>query len=509
MDEYAAGVDLRILRIPASAKAMVKKVQMGGYAANQDGGSRMEKRKTTTEAAPFPEELAMYRLLFDNIYGGTLVTDPAGIITHINRPYCDFLGVSRKDALGRHCTEILTSSRMHVVARTGKAEINHIMRIKGQEILVHRIPVRRGEQLVAVLGIVLFHDVRQLATLARKFSLLESKVKLYEEELRTIRSTRYTFDSIVGENEAIKRLKKEALTATGNAFPVLVTGESGTGKELFAQAIHQASARGIHPFVHINCAAIPRELLEAELFGYDKGAFTGAKPNGKPGKFELAHRGTIFLDEIGELPLDMQPKLLRVLEEKTFERVGGTRMIRSDFRLIAATNQDLAGMTDKGSFRRDLFYRINVIHLHIPPLKERAGDIAAIAERLLGRIADNAGFPQVTLEPSAARLLQAHAWPGNVRELSNVLERTLASLSGGIITEQDLPYHLRHALKAAAPIGNSPLRATVQETEAEVIRATLEKNGYNKAKTARVLGIHRTLLYKKMDKYQIPCRRER
>jgi transcriptional regulator with PAS, ATPase and Fis domain len=236
---------------------------------------------------------------------------------------------------------------MHNVAKTGKAEINQSHRIMDQDMVVQRIPIKKNNRVIAVFGQVMFKDVRDVGRLAEKLSVLESKVEFYEKELFSLRSTRYTLDSIAGVSRAIESLKSEALTAASNNLPVLILGESGTGKELFAQAIHHASTRRLHPFMRINCAAIPKDLLEAELFGYERGAFTGARSDGKPGKFELAHHGTVFLDEIGDLPVEMQPKLLRVLEEKEFERVGGNRLIRSDFRLIAASNQDLQDMLDE------------------------------------------------------------------------------------------------------------------------------------------------------------------
>ena len=294
--------------------------------------------------------------------------------------------------IGRHCTESVENSRMHIVAQTGKAEINQSQFIKGQNMVVQRIPIKQDGRLIAVFGQVMFKDVKDVGKLARELSLLESKVKLYEEELVTLRSTRYTFDSIIGASDAIRSVKGEALKAAGNSFPVLITGESGTGKELFAQAIHHASARRLYPFVRINCAAIPRDLLESELFGYERGAFTGARTEGKPGKFELAHQGTIFLDEIGDLPVEMQPKLLRAIEDKEFERVGGTRVVRSDFRVIAATNQHLETLLASGRFRKDLFYRLNVIPLHIPPLRERRGDILFIMRQLPGADGTRGGF---------------------------------------------------------------------------------------------------------------------
>jgi len=448
-------------------------------------------------------QLEMYQLIFDSIYNGAMVTDADGIITHFNQPYGKFLAVDPEDQIGRHCTKVVENTRMHVVARTGRAEINQSQRLKGQNMVVQRIPIRKNGQVIAVFGQVMFKDVRDVRKLANRLSLLESKVKLYEEELLSLRSTRYTFNSIIGESESLRRLKKEALQASSSTFPVLITGESGTGKELFAQAIHHASARKVHPFVRINCAAIPRDLLESELFGYEKGAFTGARATGKPGKFELAHRGTVFLDEIGDLPLEMQPKLLRVLEDKEFERVGGTRVIRPDFRLIAATNQNLEQRMAEGRFRKDLFYRLNVIPLPIPPLRERREDILPIAAALLRQLPQEANLEGVHFDEAAAALLTGHEWPGNVRELSNVLERTAAILEGKTIRRSDLPFFLSRAVEKEAIKGQVSIRSAQVRAEKTAIRRALVEAGYNKAQAARLLGIHRTLLYKKMKKYGI------
>ena len=246
----------------------------------------------------------------------------------------------------------------------------------------------------------------------------------------------------------------------------MISGESGTGKELFAQAIHQAGPRKIYPFVRINCATIPKDLFESELFGYEKGAFTGAKTEGKPGKFELANQGTIFLDEIGELPAPMQPKLLRVLEEKEFERVGGTRVIRSNFRLIAATNQNLDDMIRDGRFRKDLFYRLNVFPITIPPIRERREDIIPVFMHLLQKLSAEAGLFDIRLDNSAQKILMDHAWPGNVRELSNVLEWTLSSLEGNCIRDRDLPFYLKPRQDMLPPEKHSPMREVHAHAEA-------------------------------------------
>lgn len=449
------------------------------------------------------EEIDHYQLIFDYTYGASVVVDPDGYIIDINRGYLEFLDITYEEVIGTHCTKILGDSRLHIVAQTGKAEMNQVQTINNQQILARRIPVKQNGKVVAAVGQIIFEDIRQIASLARKYSLLESKVKHYEQELRHLRSTRYSFESIVGDSKPMHRIKKEALIATSNSFPVLITGESGTGKEIFAQAIHHESKRSVHPFIRINCAAIPRELMESELFGYEKGAFTGARNDGKPGKFEMAHQGTIFLDEIGELPLEMQPKLLRILEEKEFERVGGTRVIRSDFRLIAATNRNLAQMVAEGSFRSDLYYRINVIHLHLPPLRKRREDIPLLGRHLLGLIADKEGLNGVTLSMEAEELLTGYAWPGNVRELSNCLERAVASMTESTLTTEDLPFCMLQYSERKETLRHSSLKEALNDAEKNIITATLKEESFNKAKAARRLGIHRTLLYKKMDKYSI------
>ncbi len=234
-------------------------------------------------------------------------------------------------------------------------------------------------------------------------------------------------------------LKKLALKASQINAPVLIMGESGTGKELFAHAIHYASERRLYPFIRLNCSAIPKDLLESELFGYEAGAFTGAGAKGKPGKFELAHQGSIFLDEISDLPLEMQPKLLRVLEEKEMERLGGTRMTRSDFRLIAATHAKLESLVEQGAFRKDLYYRLNVLPLQIPPLRQRKEDIPLISEHLIRKFQREEGTKMVLISPEVLEILQNYYWPGNVRELANILERILYTIDGDTILPRHLP----------------------------------------------------------------------
>ncbi|MDJ0876039.1 MAG: sigma 54-interacting transcriptional regulator [Desulfobacterales bacterium] len=451
-------------------------------------------------------KLELFQLIFDSIHNGAMVTDAAGVVTHLNKPYARFLGLNVAESIGRHCTEVVENTRMHIVARTGVAEINQIQRIRGQNILVHRIPIKRDDRVVAVLGLVMFQDVGEVVRLAKKLRHLESQVKRYKQELMALRSTRYTLDSIIGNSRAIAELKQEALVAAGNTYPVLIVGESGTGKELFAQSIHHAGSRRGRPFVQINCAAIPKDLLESELFGYEGGAFTGARSAGKPGKFELAHGGSILLDEIGDLPLEMQPKLLRVLEEKVFERVGGNAVIQSDFRLMAATNQNLEALIGKGRFRKDLYYRLNVMSLVIPPLAARTEDIIPIARHLLRQATAAVTGSEIRLSPKAINALLAHDWPGNVRELSNVVDRALSTMRGDVIRLRDLPIPLKREKAAAGQAPVTPIRDVQARAERDAIINALRQTGNNKARAAALLGIHRTLLYKKMGRYAIPLK---
>ena len=295
--------------------------------------------------------------------------------------------------------------------------------------------------------------------------------------------------------------KKEAQRAAATNFPVLITGESGTGKEMFAQAIHNGSPRRLHPFVRINCASIPRDLLESELFGYEKGAFTGASPSGKHGKLELANSGTVFLDEIGDMPCEMQPKILRVLEEKEMERIGGVAPVKPDFRLIAASNQPIEEMVNDGRFRKDLFYRLNVIRFHLPPLRERRDDIITIAKNLLAGMAGNTSFAEIKIHPAAEAILLNYDWPGNIRELVNVLSRVTCLLERDTIQPYDIPFFLRSGKETAGGAVRTSLDSVMGTAEKDAIISALASTGNNKTAAAALLCIHRTHLYKKMKKY--------
>jgi PAS domain S-box-containing protein len=391
-----------------------------------------------------------------------VVVDANGFVTMISEEYAEFNGTTVAEAMGRHVTEVIENTRMHVVVKTGAAEIGERQTIRGRELIVNRIPLKDGDRVIGAYGRVVFKTVEQLRELATKMNLLESKVKYYEEELTHLRGARYTFGSIVGAGAAITAAKEEAERASRTDSTVLLRGETGTGKELFAHAIHAAGPRRTGPFIKLNCAAVPAELLESELFGYEEGAFTGARKGGKPGKFELAAGGTLFLDEIGDMPLPMQAKLLRVLQEKEVDRLGGTGTRRVDLRLIAATGRNLEELVGQGTFRADLYYRVNVIPIRIPPLRERPEDLRSLSEAFLARLSADTGEPKRRISAGLLDILRAYPWPGNVRELQNGLERAVAMSPGEALSPEHFPAHLlRSASGRRYPPGrSSPSRPT-------------------------------------------------
>ena len=432
------------------------------------------------------------------------VVDAGGIVTMISEEYAEFNGTTVAEAVGKHVTEVIENTRMHIVAKTGVPEIAERQTIRGREMIVNRIPLRDGDRIIGAYGRVIFKTVEQLRELASKMNLLESKVRYYEEELTHLRGARYTFASIVGEGPAASSAKAEAERASRTDSTVLLRGETGTGKELFAHAIHAAGARRAGPFIKLNCAAVPAELLESELFGYEEGAFTGARRGGKPGKFELASGGTLFLDEIGDMPLPMQAKLLRALQEREVDRLGGTASRRVDLRLIAATSRNLEELVGQGAFRADLYYRVNVIPIRVPPLRERLEDLRAISEAFLAGLAADTGEPKKRVSAELLEILRAHPWPGNVRELQNVLERAVAMSRGEVLLPEQIPAHLlRDAPGARKELAPGSLASARAGAERAAIVAALGAVGGNRSKAAAMLRIHRVKLYEKMKRLGI------
>ncbi|MFZ5968045.1 MAG: sigma 54-interacting transcriptional regulator [Bacillota bacterium] len=465
----------------------------------------------TTDMKRVAEELEaekniseILKTVLDNAYDGIIVVDKDGYITMINDPYAEYLEVDKHQVIGKHVTEIIETSRMHVVVKTGKKEIGEVINIKGKNIVVMRIPIFKDGKVVGAVGKVMFKDIKEVSIIAAKISKMENELKYYKDELKKERSAKYNFDSIIGVSDKLQESKYMAEKAAKSNSIVLIRGESGTGKELFAHAIHDLSSRSTEPFVKVNCAAIPAELLESELFGYEEGAFTGAKRGGKIGKFELANKGSIFLDEIGDMPLNMQAKLLRVLQEKEFERVGGVKNIEIDVRIIAATNRDLEKMIEEGTFREDLYYRLNVMSILVPPLRERPEDLKPIIRHLLVKISQQLGNYVTEISAQAVECLLQYNWPGNVRELHNVLERAINLVdSGNEIQVNHLPMYMRKNRNYVHHAGKRELKDILEEAEKEAIMDCLNETAGNKTETAKILNISRSSLYEKMWKYGI------
>jgi PAS domain S-box-containing protein len=450
------------------------------------------------------KERLMLEEAFDHAYEGLIITDASGAIVKTNRAYARFLGRRVEEMVGRHVTEIVENTRMHIVAKTGLAEIAQVQKIMGHDMICSRIPITHRGEVVAVVGKIMFQDIGDLFAMTGKFASLKKELEFYKSELTRRLGARYSFGDIVGASAELERVKALARKVARTDSTILLEGESGTGKELFAHAVHVESARSLGPFIKVNCAAIPESLFESELFGYKPGAFTGAQKHGKKGKFALAHEGTILLDEVGELPLTMQAKLLRVLQEKEVEVVGAVEPEPVDVRIIAATNRSLEQLVKRGAFRQDLYYRLNVVKLQVPALRDRPGDIPLVAEELLVRLAKETGIPVEGIDADAAAVLRAHPWPGNVRELKNVLEQALHVKSGPIISRHDLPRSLVEAVegdRAAEEL--QTLRHLLRQTEEEIIRKALRLSRGDKQLAASRLGISKSSMYAKIQELRI------
>lgn len=449
--------------------------------------------------------IELYEFCFDTAYEGVAVVDSNGYIKLFNESYARFTGVSKSEAIGKHCTEVIEGTRLPVVLETGIPERNQPHILQGQPMIVHRLPIWKGNMIIGAVGMLIFEGVSELYDTFNRAQQFFNKggLRLSPDEQMPQRQQLVTFDQIIGESIALGEAKKRARKAAKTTATILLTGESGVGKELFARSIHSVSPYKDGPFIAINCAAIPRDLLESELFGYEDGAFTGAKKGGKLGKFELAHRGTLFLDEIAEMPMDLQTKLLRVLQEQRFERVGGSREIKVNIRLIVATNKSLEEQIEKGEFREDLYYRINVIPVEIPPLRKRKNDIPLLVSKLLEKTYKKHHLPAVELSKEAMQKLLEYDWPGNVRELANVIERIVVLAENKRIELDDLPLHLRGG--GGGVIVNEEkveqLDELSEENEKMLYIKVMREVAGNKSKAARKLGIHRSTLYKKLKKY--------
>jgi transcriptional regulator with PAS, ATPase and Fis domain len=442
-------------------------------------------------------------LVLDNVYAGIIVCDRNCRIVFMNQVYADLLKTDRMEALGKHIEEFFPNSRLPQVMEEGKPELGQRCSLKTETmLLVNRIPLIRQGRVTGVILHTIFRDYKSFTELARKLNVLEHEVKFQRKALDVVLSSKYTFESIIGRSKIIEDAKILSRKYAQTDSPVLILGPTGTGKELFAHAVHSASPRCMGPFVSLNCAGIPRDLLESELFGYEAGAFTGAGKSGKTGQIELAHRGTLYLDEIGELPMNAQAKLLRVLEQKLLAKVGGVKPVPVDFRLVAATNRDLNEMIRRGDFREDFYYRLNAMTVNVPSLSQRPDDIPVLIRHFLS-LSDKS---HVQVSDEAVKMLKAYRWPGNVRELKNVVERALSLAEGPAIHPEHLPAQILGATCAVDNVSwfpNTRLNQDMARFEKSVLIRALSHAHKNMSKAAKMLGISRSTLYEKCRRHGI------
>jgi transcriptional regulator with PAS, ATPase and Fis domain len=466
--------------------------------------------------------------LFANASQGMLLVDRQARVVWVNEQYKRFLpalGFEKvEDFVGHPVASVVQNTQMHQVLETGKPILIDLLTNRAGTFVVSRIPLLGSAgEVIGALGIVLFdHAETNLQPLMGKFALLQRDLDEARRELASQRSSqsaqrqsKYTFASFVGASPAAVEVKRQARRAAQTSSPVLLLGETGTGKELLAHAIHAASARSAGPLISLNIAAVPDTLLEAEFFGVAPGAYTGADRKGREGKFRLAHGGTLFLDEIGDMPLGLQAKLLRALQEGEIEPLGSNKLVPFDARVIAATSRDLGRLVREGGFREDLFYRLNVLPLRVPPLRERREDIAALVEVLGEDMALRSGTQPPELSSEALALLVAQVWRGNIRELRNVLEQALMRSDTHRISAQQLqavlaqagvePVHVEAVpapLVAAQPMPGLTLRPLAEQVaalEQQAIAAAMMATQGNKVLAAKILGISRATLYARLD----------
>ncbi|SMH31336.1 sigma-54 interaction domain-containing protein [Azospirillum agricola] len=454
--------------------------------------------------------------LVSSPYEGMTVVDHEAKVRFISPVHEGFFRLGTGEAAGKPVTEVIENTRLHEIVRTGKAEIGRVQQMRGVTRVVSRIPIVEGGAVVGAIGQVMFKAPEQLQQLSLEVNRLRDEIAQYKRELTGLRTRSTGIEQIIGTSDAIRQLKADIAKVAPLDVPVLLIGESGTGKELVANALHSLSARHGRPMVMVNSAALPASLAESELFGYEPGAFTGAERKGRKGKFESAHKSTLFLDEVGDMPLDLQVKLLRILQDGVFERVGGEQQRFSDFRLVSATNRDLGQMIQSEKFRLDLYYRISPVTLRLPPLRERLEDIPAIVQGFLAGLSSRNRSNVRFVDDKVYGYLQSLKWPGNVRQLLHEVERAAIFSDGTTIRVEDFrpsalpgmpsvvpaptvaPEPAAVASGAAPSASGADMRSTVENVEESLIRDALKRHDGNKKRAAEELGISRSYLYKRL-----------
>ncbi|MDW7662265.1 MAG: sigma 54-interacting transcriptional regulator [Bacillota bacterium] len=439
--------------------------------------------------------------VFNSIHEGIQIIDDKGIIVYVNPAFLKILGVDPSDRIGKKIMDVSPDGSLVEVLRTKKSVVNLKNSPKGTttELLSNATPLYINNQFIGAVATT--RDIKDVKTLSDKLEQSEKMVKSLSERISFLSKVKFSFEDIVSESESMKKVIELAKIASRNDSGVLILGETGTGKEIIANAIHNMSTRDNKPFITVNCSAISSTLLESTFFGHEKGSFTGAYKR-QLGVFELANGGTLFLDEIGDMNFNLQAKILRAIQEKEIQRVGGEKKIPLDVRIIAATNRDLDNMMQAGAFRSDLYYRLNVLDINIPPLRERKADIDALANYFLTKICRRLGKERVSINDEAMEVLHNYSWPGNVRELENILERAVLCNKGMEILPNDLDC-IKNSLN---DIVQSCQIESLANMEKEMIVKALNNHGSSylaKKEIAQKLGISLASLYNKIKKYKI------
>jgi len=454
--------------------------------------------------------------LLSSLCQGSIAIDQQCRIVWMSQQYQQFLQLPADfPTTGELVENILPSTQLPRVVKTGQPNFLDLMQINDQWCAVTRLPLKNPDGSVfGAIGFIFYDDLDSLQPLFDKFARLRKQ--LLSDNV--IRSSKYALDDLIGESSVITQLKRQAIRAAQLDTTILLLGETGTGKELLAQGIHNASPRRSGPFVGINMAALPEQLVESELFGVAPGAFTGANRQGRQGKILLANSGTLFLDEIADISPAIQAKLLRVLQEREVEALGTNRLDKVDVRIIAATSKDLKSLVDQNNFRADLYYRLNVLPIRLPALRERISDIPLLSQHLLSSIQQDANLPALQLSPASIDWLKQYHWPGNVRELHNRLERACVMAERSQIQPSDLgaedvitatdsspPTSDNHSPKGDETLSSVPnhLHHTLQHAEAIALRQALQHCQFNKTRTAQYLGISRATLYNRLNKHNM------
>ena len=455
-----------------------------------------------TKKPTMPLEELLQRIV-DALYL-CIVIDRACTVCYISRAYAEIIGMSEAQIIGKDIRTVLPNTRLPDILQTGKSVLGDIFIMpNGEATVCNRFPILGDDGSVqGAFSTATFQNIDVIGRLSAELEQLRHENKIYQKQLERLRHKDFSLDSVIGTSDPILEIKQTIGQVANSTLTVLITGETGVGKEVFANALHQLSNRRFGPYIKVNCAAIPKDLLEAELFGYTEGAFSGASKGGKAGKFEQANHGTILLDEIGELPLPLQSKLLRVLQEREVERVGGLRPIQLDIRVICNTNQDLEEMAAQGKFRQDLLYRINVVELCIPPLRERMDDIPALCQFFIQKINRVHGCAISGISDDVLQLFHQYAWPGNVRELEHILERASVTALSGQLELNDFHFFLPRIHPEQAPPSDA-LQDQRRKAEITAIEQALLRTNWNKTEAAKLLQIPRSLLYEKLKRYGI------